>query len=390
MQSQRRALASRGYGMRPEAVAAAVLVAAGLIAAAVGAPEDAGTPPLAALGERLFHDTSLSRDRTLSCAGCHDPSRGFVDGRSDPPGSVSVGDDGRSLGVRNAPTITYAAKTPAFHSNGQGIPVGGFFLDGRAATLEAQAGGPLLNPVEMAMPDEASVVARLLEDPQTAADFRALFGDDVFDDTGRAFAALETAIAAYERQPSLSSFDSKYDRALRGETVLSEEEELGRILFFSAQFTNCHLCHKLTVTGGEGEIFSNHRFHNIGVPANPNGSGTVDLGLGGRDGFTEEKYRGQFKVPSLRNVAVTPPYMHNGVFRDLRTAVLFYNRYNSVSPRRQINPETGEPWGEPDVPGSLSLKELETGPALDDRRVDALVAFLKTLTDARYEPLLER
>ena len=82
--------------------------------------------------------------------------------------------------------------------------------------------------------------------------------------------------------------------------------------------------------------------------------------------------------------------MHNGVFKDLRTVVLFYNKYNSRSAKRQINPESGEKWRAPEVPENLSLKELETGPALDDRRIDALVAFMRTLTDRRYEHLLNK
>ncbi len=93
-------------------------------------------------------------------------------------------------------------------------------------------------------------------------------------------------------------------------------------------------------------------------------------------------------MPGLRNVAVTAPYMHNGVFSDLRTVILFYNKYNSHAEARQINPETGRPWAPPEVRGTLSLTELHASPALDDRRIDALVAFLKTLTDKRYEPLL--
>jgi cytochrome c peroxidase len=102
----------------------------------------------------------------------------------------------------------------------------------------------------------------------------------------------------------------------------------------------------------------------------------------------DPKQAGKFKTPTLRNVAVTGPYMHNGVFEDLRTVVLFYNRYNTVAQARQINPETGKPWRDPEVPVNLSVTELTHGPALDDKRIDALVAFLETLTDARYEPLL--
>jgi cytochrome c peroxidase len=204
-------------------------------------------------------------------------------------------------------------------------------------------------------------------------------------------------VAAYEASPAFSTFDSKYDRYLRGEVELTKEEELGRTLFFSTQFTNCNLCHQLNPRPGmEKETFSNYRYHNIGTPENPvaraangMGKGHQDLGLAlnpqtGGDPAQE----GRFKVPSLRNVAVTAPYMHNGVFEDLRTVVLFYNSYNTRSQKRKVNPETGQPFASAEVPWNLSLTELETGPALDDHRVDAIVAFLKTLTDARYEPLL--
>ncbi|MCB1447982.1 MAG: methylamine utilization protein MauG, partial [Rhizobiaceae bacterium] len=84
------------------------------------------------------------------------------------------------------------------------------------------------------------------------------------------------------------------------------------------------------------------------------------------------------------------PYMHNGVFRDLRTVILFYNKYNSKKKSRQIDPETGERWAPPEVAENIDMEKLETGPGLDDRRIDALVAFLKTLTDSRYEHLLSQ
>ncbi|MAY01341.1 MAG: methylamine utilization protein MauG, partial [Gammaproteobacteria bacterium] len=89
------------------------------------------------------------------------------------------------------------------------------------------------------------------------------------------------------------------------------------------------------------------------------------------------------------NVAITAPYMHNGVFQDLKTVVQFYNKYNSRNEAAQINPETGEYWGEPEIAENISLTELEIGPFLDERRVDALVAFMRLLTDRRYEALLE-
>lgn len=345
---------------------------------------------LEALGKALFFDQDLSRDRTQACSTCHDPSRAFTDPRKGAfGGAVSLGDGDRSTGVRNAPTVSYAAFSPRFGTDADGNIAGGQFWDGRADTLEAQAGQPILNPVEMNMPDKASVVARLKEKPGYVTSFEAIFGPDVFKRTETAFAALSSALAAYERSPEVSPFDSKYDRFLRGEYQMTPKEDLGRVLFFSNQFTNCHQCHKLTATGGEGETFTNYRFHNIGVPANPDLRVPVDHGLMAGRKLKNRGSDGRFKVPTLRNVAVTAPYMHNGVFKDLRTTLLFYNKYVSHAPARQINPETGEAWAPPEVAGTLSRKELLAAPALDDRRIEALVAFLKTLTDRRYEPLLD-
>ena len=349
---------------------------------------------LEALGERLFFDVNLSANRTQSCSTCHDPDHAFAD----PRGMASLGDDGVSLGARNAPTATYAALTPEFHRDKDGIWRGGQFHDGRASTLEDQAGGPPLNPIEMGMADEAAVVARLEEDPVYVGAFTALYGPEVFDDPATAYLAMTGAIAAFERTPVFASFDSKYDRFLRGEAELTNEEELGRLLFFSQQFTNCNQCHQLSTSAIDPrETFTDYSYHNIGVPNNPalrelNGSAPdfLDHGLTDNPAAADDPSQiGRFKTPTLRNVAVTAPYMHNGVFQDLRTVILFYNSYNTRNEARKINPETGEPFGPPPVPETLSLAELTDGPALEDKRIDALVAFLKTLTDERYEPLLE-
>jgi cytochrome c peroxidase len=372
------------------------LTAAALIAALAAAPAPAGDPAdsLEALGERLFFDVNLSANRTQACASCHDPAHGFAD----PRGMASPGDDGVSLGDRNAPTAAYAAFSPRFHRGEDGEWVGGQFLDGRAATLEEQAGGPPLNPVEMGMADEAAVVARLRKDPVYAEAFPAQFGAGVLEDVDAAYAAMTRAIAAFERTGIFAPFDSKYDRFLRGEAELTREEELGRLLFFSEQFTNCSQCHQLRRSAIDPrETFTDYSFHNIGTPENAalralNGvaPGTVDDGLALNPAVAgDPAQRGKFRTPTLRNVAVTGPYMHNGVFADLRTVLLFYNSYNTRSEARKINPETGAPFGPPPVPDTLSLEELTHGPALEDERIDALVAFLKTLTDARYEPLLE-
>lgn len=373
----------------------AVLIA--MAFTALAAPLRAGEgayPSLEAWGEALFVDTNLSKNRTEACATCHDPAAGFSDPRETAVGrAVSLGDDGASLGDRNAPTASYARFSPPFGRTADGKWQGGQFHDGRAATLADQAKGPPLNPIEMGMPDVAAVAARLRENPRYVATLAALRPGA---DDAAAFDAMAEAIAAYEASDTFSPFDSKYDRFLRGEAKLTDQEELGRLLFFSNQFTNCNLCHQLRGTpGAEEETFSNYQFHNIGVPANravraANGAAPdpVDRGLLENPAVSDPAEAGKIKVPTLRNVAVTGPYMHNGVFADLRTVILFYNSYNTRRPERHINPETGAPFDPPEVAQNLSRTELETGPALDDQRIDALVAFLKTLTDARYEPLL--
>lgn len=374
----------------------ALLLILGLALTAVPARAgDYATP--ADLGKALFFDTNLSNNRTQACATCHDPDRAFTDPRETAVGrAVSLGDDGTSLGDRNTPTAAYAKFSPRFHQRKNGAYEGGQFLDGREPDLAGQAGGPPLNLLEMGMPDKAGVVKRLWENPAYVTAFTKLFGPKVTDDTDAAYGAMTRAIAAFENTKEFAPFDSKYDRFLKGEAKLTDQEELGRLLFFSQQFANCNQCHQLhAVQPAKGETFTNYRFHNIGIPVNTavrraNGSkpGHIDHGLLDNPAVTDTAQDGKFKVPSLRNVAVTGPYMHNGMFKDLRTTVLFYNKYNTKDPDRLINPETGKPFRAPEVPATLSVKELTHGPALDDTRIDALVAFLKTLTDRRYEPLL--
>jgi cytochrome c peroxidase len=364
------------------------------------------------LGRALFFDVNLSQQRTQSCATCHDPALAFVDwrafvpvnaspaGTAAPqhlPGAASIGADQRSLGDRNAPTASYAAKIPPLSLNDQRDYVGGLFWDGRANTLEDQAGGPPLNPIEMAMLDKEQVRQRLLANRNYGYAFRELFGDKVLDDPETAYSALTQAIAAFERTDFFSPFDSKYDRYLRKEYTPTEQETLGMTLFFSNQFANCNQCHQLQPRPEmPGETFTSYKYRNIGVPvnaalraANGLGAGHVDRGLRDNPDITDDAQSGRFRVPTLRNVALTGPYMHNGVFQDLRTVVLFYNKYLARGGKSQVNPETGENWGEPEVPENLALEELESGRALSAKEIDGLVAFMRMLTDKRYEPLLQ-
>ena len=170
---------------------------------------------------------------------------------------------------------------------------------------------------------------------------------------------------------------------------MSEQQERGRVLFFSS-LTNCSSCHLLDQPGKE--TFTDYSYHNIGVPANPalQNAGiktTQDQGLLENPSVDDPAQRGKFRVPTLRNVAVTGPYMHNGVFEDLRTVVSFYNQYIIGATR---NPETGKAWREAEVEENISTDLLRQGQPMTQYRIDALLAFMETLTDQRYEPLLKR
>lgn len=393
--------------------ALSILLAGAALPLAFACGEDAPTttgPTLAELGEELFHDVNLSFNRTQSCATCHDPAHAFIDPRPGDDGrirAVSLGDDGVSLGDRNAPTASYAAFAPDFHEgtrarfNKQNNHrtyegwLGGMFHDGREADLEGQAGGPPLNPIEMGMPDRQSVVERLAENERYVDAFRSLFGNDMFQDVDATYRAMTEAIAAFERTEIFAPFDSKYDRSLRGEVTLSFKELTGKSLFFS-EFANCGICHQLHNNGDPinkfQETFTGYEYHNIGVPVNEavraqTGVTELDLGLYLNPAVTDPAERGKFRTPTLRNVAVTEPYMHNGVFRDLRTTVEFYAHF--IDPEaRPNNPETGLPWREAEVPETVETELLEVGDPLTDDDIDALVCFLRTLTDQRYEPLM--
>jgi cytochrome c peroxidase len=349
--------------------------------------------PQETLGKSLFFDKNLSKNKTMACATCHNPDMGFTDHRGNGVSNMaSLGDNGKSVGGRNAPTASYANQTPSFHyDKKEKAYVGGQFWDGRASTLEDQAGGPPLNPVEMEMPNEKTVMNRVLENPYYVSTFKDIYGKDIFKDPKKAFAALTKSIASFERTSEFSPFDSKYDRFLRDEYDLTPLEDLGKALFFSNNNNSCSSCHVLKGEDKEGETFTNFQYHNIGVPVNhalnkKSGTKNADEGLLANPAVTDVNQKGKFKVPTLRNVAVTGPYMHNGVFKDLRTVVEFYDKYNNQE--RTINPETGKKWADPEVAETISKEKLKAK-KLTDRKVDALIAFMKILTDKKYEHLIK-
>ena len=336
------------------------------------------------LGEDLFFDINLSKYKNQSCATCHSPTLAFSDPKQ---GKVSVGSDDISKGTRNSPSISYTALSPTFYTNKTGVHVGGFFYDGRAASAQQQIRSTLLSPTEMAMQSEGEVINRLKQNYTFSKYLRQQAIDPEASDTETQFKVVLDALAQFQKGKQFLKFNSKYDRSLVGEYTLDPLEERGRSLFFS-DVTNCMSCHHLsTHTNDKNQLFSDHLFHNIGVPS----AGVTripDEGLANNVAVKREKGLGKFKTPSLRNVAVTAPYMHNGVFRKLETAIHFYNQHIVDREIAKINPETGELYGVPEVTENIAFELLRKGQPLSRDKIAALVAFLELLTDKEYEHLL--
>ena len=336
------------------------------------------------VGKLLYHDVNLSTPPGQSCASCHSPQAGFADPDRDLP--VSRGVKPWLTGNRNSPTAAYAAYSPSFHFDTvDGVYVGGQFWDGRAATLEEQAKGPFLNPLEMANPDEAAVV-QAVRQSEYARLFEEVFGQGALSRTEMAYDQIAEAIAAFERTAEVSPFTSKFDHSLQGTATLAAAEARGLALFNDPAKGNCAACHPSTGVGGNPPLFTDFTYDNLGVPKNPlnpfyqlapqynpDGAAFVDRGLGQTTGQASED--GKFKVPTLRNLALTAPYMHNGVFATMKEVVEFYNT-------RDTDPQR---WGAPEVAANVNQDELGNL-GLSAQEVDDIVAFLGTLADGWVAP----
>lgn len=334
--------------------------------------------PIAALGQKLFFDNNLSEPAGQACASCHLPTAGFADPDQEIP--VSRGVFPERFASRNTPTLSYAMYSPELtFDEEEKHYFGGYFLDGRSNSLEEQAEGPLLNPVEMANIDAARVVGKVEASPY-ANEFREVFGKEVFKDKDRAFKNITLAIAAFERTSVFQPFTSKYDYYLAGKVELTKQEQLGLDLFEAEDKGNCAACHPSKPKMGVPALFTDFTYDNIGLPKNtsspfysqskqfnPEQDKHIDIGLSKTTGRDAD--RGKFKVNTLRNIELTPPYMHNGVLKTLRDTVDFYNTR-----------DTRNDWGQPEVKENLNTDELGNL-GLNNKEVDAIVAFMKTLTD---------
>lgn len=282
------------------------------------------------LGEKLFFDTRLSGNGTMSCATCHVPALGFSD-----PNQFSTGIGGEK-GNRNAMPLFNLAWTHMF------------FWDGRVHSLEAQAHDPVVNPIEMHA-DWNIVAAKLQNDAMYPILFYRAFGSGIIDSM-----AVTKAIAQYER--SLLSFSSKFDRFYydKDSSVFSESELRGYSIFMTK--ANCFLCHN-------APQFTDFHFSNNGldIVLNDNGLGAIT---------NNKEDNGKFKIPSLRNIALTAPYMHDGRFKTLEEVVDFYN--------------SGVKAASPNLDPHMNFPFVRTPNFLNDNEKKDLVQFLKTLTDNKF------
>jgi cytochrome c peroxidase len=368
----------------------------------------AASPPadLTRLGRLMFFDQGLSASGRLACATCHDPKYAY----GPPPGKAiaSGGPDMTQPGTRAVPSLRYLQGMPKFKedlkfADGDVGPGGGFTWDGRAASLHEQAKLPLLAPNEMANAGPADV-ARKLAKAGYARLFRAAFGAHIFDNPLAAFEAGLQALEAFQQVPEeFYPYTSRYDAFLRGDVDLTEQEERGVALFKDPAKGNCASCHLGTTRAGVPPAFTDFDYVNVGVPRNPripanSNPGYYDLGLCGpvrEDLANRREYCGYFRSPTVRNVAIRDAFFHNGVFSSLREVLNFYNerdlhpeKYYSRNADDSIHAFDDLPPGYPNNIDHDPPLDRRPGdaPALSEADIDALLAFLQTLTDGYTVP----
>jgi cytochrome c peroxidase len=392
---------------------------------------------LAQLGRKMFFDPSLSGSGKLACASCHDPSNAYA-----PANDLAVqlgGPDGKKAGLRAVPSLTYLSRTPLFRigpdpdipdndekpppivapaddlkvaagakadmADDANVPRGGLDWDGRAASLQAQALGPLLDPNEMNNRSAEEVLDHLEHAPY-AEEMKTLFGPMIFTQPVLALDEARFALVRFQlEERSFHPYDSKYDAYLAGNAQLSEAEARGLKLFDDRNKGNCFSCHldKPSKDGKLPPVFTDYEFEALGAPRNMNipanqDPNYYDLGLCGplrKDYANAGPYCGLFKTPSLRNVATRKVFFHNGVFRSLEEMMHFYverdtnpdkwypklangeiDLYNDLPPRYKPNI---------DVIDAPFDRKFGDQPALNDAEIADVIAFLKTLTDG-YRP----
>jgi cytochrome c peroxidase len=353
---------------------------------AISESDEAGLTRLELIGKRLFFDISLSKPAGQSCGSCHDPATGFS-GNFGSVSGVPLAADGVTLGLRNTPTASYALFTPEFTLTTFGsrqLARGGQFMDGRATSLEAQAGIPFFSAGEMNLASAAELSSRLAN-----ASYAPLmleeFGAGIFADADALLLSATRAIAAFERTRAFAPFSSKLDHAMAGDVALSDLEQEGLTLFSDPLTGNCTRCHAFESTSRVATklLFTDFSYRALGVPRNPRIPANADpaffdLGLCGprRERVADDSLCGTFKVPTLRNVARRRSLMHNGFFSTVRDAVAFHATRDSAPARWYASAIPFD-----DMPAAFRANVEAAAIHLDERGIDAITAFLSTLDD---------
>jgi cytochrome c peroxidase len=386
------------------------------------------------LGEFLYFDENLSEPAGQSCASCHDPAVGFDDPDVGLP--VSEGVIPGLFGGRNSPISAYAMYSPIMYFDDvEGLWIGGQFWDGRATgaylgdPLADQAVGPFLNPVEMANTSKEQVIADI-KASEYADLFEKVWGAGSLDNVEAAYDQVGLSIAAFERTWLFAQFNSKYDYYLAacldnggdmddcakgigpiaeqvGTKTFTKKEWYGLQLFMGENDNNgilaadegamCSACHVADWTaaadyslpvqvpdwapdGMVPPVFTDNTYDNLGLPKSEHRllvGAPVDLGLGPIIGNPDEN--GKFRVMTVRNIGLSAPYGHNGYFKHLQDIVHFYNTRDVPNAVKK-----GVSWDPPEYPDTVNFDELGNL-GLSDKDEDALVKFMKTLSDD-YKP----
>ncbi|HVW27758.1 MAG TPA: cytochrome c peroxidase [Polyangiaceae bacterium] len=350
------------------------------------------------LGRKMFFDASLSVPEGTSCASCHDPAHGFAGNNGSTVGVAQGSRHGR-FARRNTPSVLYLRFVRRLHlvwddDAERPEAYGGFFWDGRSSSIASLVQQPLLSPDEMGNRDLRQIAEKLARAPY-ADDLRAVF-DDVFATPEKTVEALGFCLEAFLTSRALSPFSSRYDDFVRGTARLTELEMRGLALFQNPEKGACSSCHRLDPASHEParSMFTDYGYDAVAAPRNRalhanDDPRHFDLGLCERHDpklhTDDEWFCGSFRTPSLRNVALRGRFMHNGVFSSLHDVVAFYAT-------RSNDPGRWYPRGEfDDLPPKLHRYVNTTSPpydrpegdppALDEAEIEAVVAFLGTLSD---------
>jgi len=362
-----------------------------------GSDDDTGgSPDERSVGKKIFFDQSLSSNGNQSCGSCHDPAAGFADPNASSAAPVSAGSFPGRFGNRNAPTAAYASFIPVFGASTKVTPdgsssnyKGGQFLDGRRDTLAEQAKDPFLNPDEMNMTRTAIVTG--VKNSSYANEFKQVYGANAFDDEDQTYDNIAAAIAAFESSNEVNPFTSKFDLDRANFTA---SEERGFQVFNDPNRGKCANCHTTDPDPISGKVlFTDYNYFNVGTPPNPNNPGAaIDGGLGDANrnpaipAGQQSTELGKFRTPTLRNIACTAPYMHNGIFETLAEVTAHYDLTVADYIADPVFFSLVNPDKVPEVTTNIA-NELTLGLGLDNDNSDGITdyqdleEFLKTLSD---------